>query len=84
MIEESNGKKFGLPLSHCGLARGVLVYVEKFAVKMLKLLWVYTAIQMIIKILIIIENEHGLFRSSVSVFDFFLPGVYPHPTNTRV
>lgn len=37
MIEENNGKKFGLPLSHCGLARGVLVYVEKFAVKMLKL-----------------------------------------------
>lgn len=31
------------------------------------MLWVYTAI----KIIIIIENEHGLFRSSVSVFDFF-------------
>lgn len=35
------------------------------------MLWVYTAIKIIIKILIIIENENGLFRSSVSVLDFF-------------
>lgn len=39
---------------------------------MIMMLWVYTAIKIIIiKILIIIENENGLFRSSVSVLDFF-------------
>lgn len=51
---------------------------------MVMMLWVYTAIKIIIKILIIIENENGLFRSSVSVLDFFLPGIYPQPTNTQV
>lgn len=39
---------------------------------MIMMLWIYTAIKIIIiKILIIIENENGLFRSSVSVLDFF-------------
>lgn len=39
---------------------------------MIMMLWVYTAIKIIIiKILIIIENENGLFRSSVSVLGFF-------------
>lgn len=38
---------------------------------MVMMLWVYTAIKIIIKILIIIENENGLFRSSVSVLEFF-------------